>query len=26
VLHLVDAPGLGATIDSEAPKRYRVER
>lgn len=26
VLHLVDAPGLGATIDSEALKRYRVER
>jgi L-alanine-DL-glutamate epimerase-like enolase superfamily enzyme len=26
VLHLVDAPGLGATIDAEALKRYRVER
>jgi len=26
VLHLVDAPGLGATIDSAALKRYRVER
>ena len=26
VLHLADAPGLGATIDSEALKRYRVER
>ena len=26
VLHLVDAPGLGATIDSEALKRYRVPR
>ena len=26
VLHLVDAPGLGATIDFEALKRYRVER
>jgi L-alanine-DL-glutamate epimerase-like enolase superfamily enzyme len=26
VLHLVDTPGLGATIDAEALKRYRVER
>ncbi|HZI82415.1 MAG TPA: enolase C-terminal domain-like protein [Casimicrobiaceae bacterium] len=26
VLHLVDAPGLGATIDAEALERYRVER
>ena len=26
VLHLVDAPGLGATVDSEALKRYRVQR
>jgi len=26
VLHLVDAPGLGATIDAEMLKRYRVER
>ena len=26
VLHLLDAPGLGATVDSEALKRYRVER
>ena len=26
VLHLVDAPGLGATIDGQALKRYRVER
>ena len=26
VLHLVDAPGLGATIDGQALKRYRIER
>jgi len=26
VLHLVDAPGMGATIDAGALKRYRVER
>ena len=26
VLHLVDAPGLGATIDAEALKRYRIAR
>ena len=26
VLHLVDAPGLSATVDSEALKRYWVER
>jgi len=26
VLRLGDAPGLGATIDPEALKRYRVER
>ena len=26
VLRLVDVAGLGATIDSEALKRYRVER
>jgi L-alanine-DL-glutamate epimerase-like enolase superfamily enzyme len=26
VLHLTDAPGLGATIDPDALKRYRVER
>jgi L-alanine-DL-glutamate epimerase-like enolase superfamily enzyme len=26
VLHLTDAPGLGATIDPDALKRYRVSR
>jgi L-alanine-DL-glutamate epimerase-like enolase superfamily enzyme len=26
VVHLSDAPGLGATIDPDALKRYRVER
>ena len=26
VIHLADTPGLGATVDSEALKRYRVER
>ena len=26
VLRLTDAPGLGATIDPEALKRYRIER
>jgi muconate cycloisomerase len=26
VIHLTDAPGLGATIDADALKRYRVER
>jgi L-alanine-DL-glutamate epimerase-like enolase superfamily enzyme len=26
VLHLTDAPGLGATIDPDALKRYHVER
>jgi len=26
VMHLPDAPGLGATIDPDVVKRYRVER